>query len=122
MEPEQPSPTESEALEQPSPIKTMRADEYFTLLSVVTEKMFEVKTPAELDEEFMVMLMLLHERLPDPASVARATAGFMRGVLEGAGCRFPWMMVPVRRGGPSAKRARARSKAPRRAGRARRRS
>jgi len=48
------------------------------------------ETPAQFDETVAVTVLVLQERIPDPASAARVIAAFVRGVLEGAGCPFPW--------------------------------
>jgi hypothetical protein len=117
IEPVEPSPGPPSA-----PVSApLDVEEYLTIVSLAEKKLRRAKTAEQFDLELAVTILCLQDRLADPTRTARVIAAFVRGVLEGAGCALPWNLTK-RRGGPSAKRARARSSASRGSRRARRRS
>ena len=68
----------------------LSAEDFLSILEVTTADLMAAETAAQFDEMLAATVLLLQERMPDPASAARVIAAFVRGVMEGAGCPFPW--------------------------------
>jgi hypothetical protein len=76
----------------------MDVEEFLAIRDVIQSDLMAAKTPEQFDEALVGLLVLVHERVPNPASASRVIGAFMRGVLEGAGCTLPWSLKkPPRR-------------------------
>ena len=78
-----------EAMQSP-PSVPLSAENFLSILEVTTADLLVAETAAQFDELLAATVLLLQERMPDPAGAARVIAAFTRGVMEGAGCPFPW--------------------------------
>ena len=62
----------------------LSVEDFLLILESTTADLLVAETAAQ----FATTLLLLQERLP--VSAARVIAAFVRGIMEGAGCPFPW--------------------------------
>jgi hypothetical protein len=78
-----------ESMQSP-PTVPLSAEEFLSILEITTADLLVAETAAQFDEILAATVLLLQERMPDPAGAARVIAAFSRGVMKGAGCPFPW--------------------------------
>jgi len=68
----------------------LSAEDFLAIIEVGTAAWMRAKTASEFDQEVAVTILCLQENSADPRVAAWCIAAFMRGVLEGAGIKFPW--------------------------------